>query len=125
MTTEQSQNPYFQIERHGRVAVVVPSPQVETLSENAIQQAGRKILVQLKADPPTGLIIDLGPIYYFSSPFLSFLFSCYIPLKKHGTEMVLAGASERALELLRLTNLESLWVLYENRQKALEALGAG
>lgn len=124
MKPEPTPPAYFSIERYGRAAVVVPSPQVETLSESAMQQAGRKIISQLKADPPEALVIDLAPVYYFGSVFLSFLFLCYIPLKKHGTEVVLAGASDRARELLRLTNLESLWAVYDDRQAALRALGA-
>jgi anti-anti-sigma factor len=123
MPPEPTQNQFFRIERHGRIAVVIPAAEVETLSENTMQQAGRKIVAQLKADPPAALVIDLAPVYYFGSVFLSFLFLCYLPLKKHGTEVVLAGASERALELLRLTNLESLWALHDSRESALQALG--
>src|SRR5262245_50579665 len=125
MTPAPPQNPYFRLERHGRVAVLVPSPQVETLSENDMQQATRKLTAQLRTDPPTGLIIDLAGVRYFGSVFLSFLFLCYIPLKKHGTSVALAGASDRARELLELTGLSGLWPMYPNRDEGLRAFGAG
>ena len=36
--------------------------------------------------------------------------------------MVLAGVSERARELLRLTSLDTVWPLYASRLEAMEAL---
>ncbi|HZT80230.1 MAG TPA: STAS domain-containing protein [Gemmataceae bacterium] len=125
MTSQPTQSPYFVLERHGRVAVLTPTPQVETLSEDEMQQASRKITAQLRADPPAGLLIDLSPIRYFGSVFLSFLFLCYIPLKKHGTAVALAGANDRARELLQLTGLEGLWPTHATRDEGLKALGAG
>ena len=38
--------------------------------------------------------------------------------------LVLAGASERARELLHLTALDTLWALYNTRAEAIDALGA-
>ncbi len=36
--------------------------------------------------------------------------------------MVLAGVSERARELLRITSLDTVWPIYANRREAMEAL---
>ena len=36
--------------------------------------------------------------------------------------MVLAGVSERARELLRITSLDMVWPIYTTRQEAMEAL---
>jgi anti-anti-sigma regulatory factor len=44
--------------------------------------------------------------------------------KRHGTEVVLAGASPRAKELLHLTALDTLWAIYDNLDEAMEALGS-
>jgi len=44
-------------------------------------------------------------------------------VKKHGSEVVIAGASDRVRELLHLTALDTLWALYDTRSEALEALG--
>lgn len=120
--TQQSQS--FRIERHGDVAVIIPSPEVESMPENLIQQAAQIVLAPLRADPPAGLVIDLSQVSYFGSVFLSFLLRCHMQVKKHGSEVVLAGSSERARELLHLTALDTLWALYNTRAEALEALGA-
>ena len=44
--------------------------------------------------------------------------------KKSGSEIVLAGASEPARELLHLLDLETLWALYDNRKEAIAALSS-
>ncbi len=47
---------------------------------------------------------------------------CHALAKKNGSEIVLAGASEDAKELLHLLDLETLWALYDTRKDAIEAL---
>jgi anti-anti-sigma factor len=121
---ESKQSESFRIERHGDIAVIIPSPEVESMPENLIQQAAQMVLAPLRADPPAGLVIDLSQVSYFGSVFLSFLLRCHMLVKKHGSEVVLAGASDRARELLHLTALDTLWALYNTRAEAIDALGA-
>jgi anti-anti-sigma factor len=113
----------FRIERHGDIAVIIPSPEVENMHETLIMQAAQMVTAPLQADPPAGLIIDLAEVKYFGSVFLSFLLRCHVWAKKNGIEMVIAGVSDRIHELLHLTNLDTLWALYDTRAQALEALG--
>jgi hypothetical protein len=54
---------------------------------------------------------------------VSFLLRCHSQARKHGSEIVLAGASEPARELLKLLDLETLWAIYDTRKEAIEALG--
>ena len=116
----------FEIHRHGDIVVLVPSPDVETMSDAMIEQAALLVLNPLKEDPPAGLIIDLSGVNYFGSMFITFLVRCHLLMHKHGHpgELVLAGVSDLARELLRMTNLDTLWALYETRAEALEALGS-
>jgi anti-anti-sigma factor len=122
MPTEPSHSQSFRIERHGDIAVIIPSPEVESMHENLIQQAAQMVLGPLREDPPVGLVIDLSQVNYFGSVFLSFLLRCHMLAKKHGSDVVLAGASERTRELLHLTALDTLWALYDTRAEALAAL---
>ena len=122
MTAETSQGESFRIERHGDIAVIIPSPEVESMHEALIQQAAQMVLAPLREDPPAGLIIDLGQVNYVGSVFISFLLRCHMLVKKHGSEVVLAGASERIRELLHLTALDTLWAIYRTRAEAMEAL---
>ena len=120
---DATQSHSIRIERHGDIAVIIPSPDVEKLPENLMEQAAQLVLAPLKDDPPSGLVVDLSKVKYFGSVFLSLLLRWHTPMKKNGSEMVLAGVNDRIRELLRLTNLDTLWAIYDSRQQALEALG--
>src|SRR3954462_3982417 len=113
----------FNIERHGEIAVVIPSAKVEEMHETLIEQAARLVVQSLREDPPAGIVVDLTQVNYFGSVFVSFLLRCHALAKKSGSEIVLAGASEPARELLHLLDLETVWALYKTQQEALEALG--
>jgi anti-anti-sigma factor len=113
---------YFQVKRHGDVAVIVPSPEVEQLPDTTINTAATMVLAPLKEDPPTHLIVDLAGVRYFGSAFITFLLRCHLPVKQQGGELVLAGVNDRIRELLRTTQLDTLWALYDTRAEALAAL---
>ena len=113
---------YIRIERHGDIAVITPSAEVEKLPENLMEQAAQMVLSPLKTDPPEGLIFDLSHVDYVGSVFLSFLLRCHKRVKEHGSEVVVAGASQKARELLHMTALDTLWALYATRAEAMAAL---
>jgi anti-sigma B factor antagonist len=120
--SDPSQNQSFLLERHGDVAIITPSPEVEKMPENLMDQAAQMVLAPLKADPPAGLVFDLSRVDYVGSVFLSFLLRCHKRVKEQGSEVVVAGASPRARELLHLTALDTLWAIYDSRAEAMEAL---
>jgi anti-anti-sigma factor len=92
------------------------------MPEDLIQQAAEIVLAPIRKDPPAGLVIDLSEVKFFGSVFISFLLKCHMLMKKHGSEVVLAGASDRIRELLHLTALDTLWALYDTRIEAVNAL---
>src|SRR5689334_18490825 len=120
--TELTQDQSFQIERHGEIAVVIPSPKAEEMHETLIEQAAKLVVNSLREDPPAGIVVDLSHVNYFGSVFVSFLLRCHMLAKKQGSEVVLAGASEPARELLHVLDLQTIWALYKTRQEAIEAL---
>jgi anti-sigma B factor antagonist len=122
MMTEASHDQSFRIERHGEVAVVIASAKVEEMHEALIAEAAKMVVSTLKEDPPAGIVVDLSQVNYVGSVFVSFLLRCHMLAKKQGSEIVLAGASEPARELLHLLDLETVWALYPTRKEAIEAL---
>jgi anti-sigma B factor antagonist len=122
MTAETQHGESFKVERHGDIAVITPASEVESMPENLIQQAAEIVLAPLRKDPPAGLVIDLSQVKFFGSVFISFLLKCHMLVKKHGSEVVLAGASDRIRELLHLTALDTLWALYDTRSEAVQAM---
>lgn len=124
MSSPTSQSESFRVERHGDIAVITPASAVESMSESLIQQAAELVLAPLRQDPPAGLVIDLSQVQFFGSVFISFLLKCHMLVKRHGSEVVLAGASKRIRELLHLTALDTLWALYDTRSEAVQSLAA-
>jgi anti-sigma B factor antagonist len=122
MTSETRQGEYFRVDRHGDIAVIIPASEVESMPENLILQAAEIVLAPLRKDPPAGLVIDLSEVKFFGSVFISFLLKCHMLVKKHGSEVVLAGTSERIRELLHLTALDTLWAIYTTQAEAVAAL---
>jgi anti-anti-sigma factor len=122
MTLQAQQGESFRVDRHGDIAVITPASEVESMPENLIQQAAEIVLAPLRKDPPAGLVIDLSQVQFFGSVFISFLLKCHMLVKRHGSEVVLAGATGRVRELLHLTALDTLWALYDTRAEALSAL---
>jgi anti-sigma B factor antagonist len=122
MATETPQEQSFGIERHGEVAVVIPSAKVEEMHETLIEQAAKMVIHSLKEDPPSGIVVDLSQVNYVGSIFVSFLLRCHTLAKKQGSEIVLAGVSAPARELLQLCELETLWAFYPSRKEAIDAL---
>src|SRR5438132_13994450 len=122
MTVEALPSESFRVERHGDVAVIIPASEVESMPENLIQQAAEIVLAPLRKDPPAGLVIDLSEVKFFGSVFISFLLKCHMLVKKHGSEVVLAGTSDRIRELLHLTALDTLWAIYNTQPEAIESL---
>ncbi|WP_439625285.1 STAS domain-containing protein [Gemmata sp.] len=115
---------FFQVRRHGDIAVIIPSPQIEHLPETLLQPAAQMVLAPLKENPPNQIIVDLSGVNYFGSAFITFLLRCHLMAKQRGSELVLAGVNKQIRELLRTTALDTLWALYDTTAEAIDELGA-
>ena len=113
---------FFQVRRHGDVAVIIPSPQIEHLPETLLEPAAQMVLAPLRDDPPNNIIVDLAEVRYFGSAFITFLLRCHNLLSDRGSELVLAGVNKNIRELLRITNLDNHWALYDTAAEAVSAL---
>ncbi|MBX9583157.1 MAG: STAS domain-containing protein [Gemmataceae bacterium] len=114
---------FFQVRRHGDIAVITPSPQVEHLPETLLEPAALMVLAPLREDPPNQIIVDLTSVKYFGSAFITFLLRCHHLMAGRGSDLVLAGVNPNIRELLRITNLDNHWALYDKVSEAIETLG--
>ena len=112
----------IRIERLGEVWIIVPSSAIENLQWELIEEASNLLVSPISRLKVPQVIIDLSEVDYFGSVFLSLLLRLERCVRKQGGTMVLAGPSERARELLRVTNLDTIWAIYESRQEALQAI---
>ncbi len=112
----------FTIEPHGDVTVVVASPSLEFMDATLVETASELMLSPLRGREEPQVIVDLSRLDFFGSAFLQLLLKCWNFAKRRGGQMVLAGVSARARELLHITSLDIIWPIYATRQEAVEAL---
>lgn len=120
MKNEQADT--FRLERHGDVWVIIPAREIESLQWELVEPAAALITKPLSQAEAPLVIVDLSPVEFFGSVFLSLMVRLWKLVATKGGTMVLCGASERARELLRVTALDTLWAIYDTRQEAMEVL---
>jgi anti-anti-sigma factor len=123
MTTKRS-NPEdaFTIERHGDVTIITANPALERLAYGLEEQAAELILKPIQRLENPLILFDLSQVDYFGSMFLALLIRCWKMALSHGGSMALSGVTARTRELLRVTALDIVWPIYDNRHEAVEAL---
>lgn len=114
----------FKLEWHGNTVLITPASNIETMRWDLIEQAADVVMAPLREQEVPMVVFDLSDVNYFGSVFLALLLRCHNFVKQRGGELVLCGASKMASELLRVTALDTLWAIYDDREQALDALGA-
>jgi anti-sigma B factor antagonist len=122
MSTSTGYQDAFTIERHGDVVVIDAAPALERMEPALVDGAAALLLEPLRHHDGLLILVDLSRIDYFGSAFLALLIRCWKLTQIKGGMMVLAGASERARDLLRITSLDVVWPIYATRREALESL---
>jgi len=112
----------FEIERHGEIAVITLSPDLDSMHEKDMEAAAVLVLRPLEDNPPDGLIFNLGRVNYMKSLVLSFLLRCHRRVKPNGCEVVVAQPSPLIRELLHTTALDTIWPIYDTLPEAMNAL---
>lgn len=122
--SEMAESEDFQLEWHEGTVVIIPASNVESMSWDLIEQAAQIVMAPMQDQEIPMVVVDLSEVTYFGSVFLALLLRCHKHVKSRGGELVLSGASQMASELLRVTALDTLWAIYDNREEALAAIGS-
>jgi anti-anti-sigma factor len=112
----------FMIERHGDLTVISANPALELMDYDLEEQVADLILTPLRRQANPQIIFDLSRVDHFGSMFLALLIRCWKLATSKGGSMTLCGLSAQARELLRVTSLDMVWPIYDNRLEATEAL---
>ena len=112
----------FHIEQRGGITVIRPSQRLESLGWDLIEHAAALVIEPIRGQQSSLVLVALDDVNYFGSAFLSLLLRLWKHVSTSGGMMVLSGATPRAKELLRVTNLDTLWAIYETEQEALDVL---
>jgi len=121
MNSPQSQD-LFTVERHGELTLFAATPALETLEFGLEELAADLIIEPLRRQDAPLVVFDLSEVDYFGSMFLALLLRCWKVVQGKGGMMALAGVSDHARELLRLTSLDIVWPMYADRREAMDAL---
>ena len=68
------------------------------------------------------VILDLSDVPYIDSTALGALVSAYVSRQKAGRRVVLSGISERVANMLKITNVESLFLVFPTLEEAISSL---
>jgi anti-anti-sigma factor len=112
----------FTIERHGEVSVVCPSLILEHLDSALVTDAAALMLEPLLRNESPQVVIDLGQLPSFGTPFLAMLIRCWKRISECGGTMVISNVSTDVRQLLKITKFDTLWPIYEDRSEAVNAL---
>ena len=112
------------IEWHGDALVVIATGAVENLKWDIVEHAADIVLDPIRQQKAPLVVFDLAHVSYFGSVFMALLIRCHKLVKTLGGVMVLCGVAHQCKELLHITALDTLWAIYDNRDDALEAIGA-
>lgn len=112
----------FGFEHRGGVLVFRPPKGLEDLSEDVTKTVAALLDQQLQTLAEPAVVVDLTGVQYFGSNFISLLLNIWGRVRVRQGTMVIAGASENARELLRLTNLDTLFAIYDELDDAMAAL---
>jgi len=112
------------IEQHGDFLVIAVSRLIMGLDHSSGEILAGMILNRIREIDVPLVIVDLAGVELFDSMFLSVLLRCWKSSATRGGMMVICGAGERALELLKIVKLDLLWPIYGNREEAMAALSS-
>ena len=112
----------FHVAFHGPLVVITPAVSVESLQWASIEEAADEVLAPLHKQEVPRVVFDLSRLKYFGTVFLAVLVRCHKLVKGRGGEMALAGPSTIARETLAVTQLDTIWRIFDTPEEALAAL---
>lgn len=110
------------IERHGNLTLVAATPALEAIDASLEREVADLIMSSVREQDDPLVLFDLTEVSYFGSMFLAVMLRCWKLTTARGGTMALAGVSQHARELLRVTALDMIWPMYATRREAMDAL---
>jgi anti-anti-sigma factor len=112
----------FTLERRGDLTIITATHALERIEFRLEEQVAELVLKPVRHQENPLIVFDLSQADCFGSMFLALLIRCWKLVLSRGGTMALAGVSDRTRELLRVTNLDTVWPIYNSRREAIEAL---
>jgi anti-sigma B factor antagonist len=81
----------------------------------------RELTKRLTSDGGNAFILDMSGISHMDSSGLGLLLSIYATIRNQGGDLKLLNAGNRVKELLRITGLASIFLMFEDERQAIQA----
>jgi anti-anti-sigma factor len=104
---------------HGAVLVLRPQGRLDSSGAPRFEQRVRERL----ADGQRRLVIDLGALDYVSSAGLRILLVAARSLKAEGGALVLCGATDTVMEILRVSAFDRIFTILPTVAQSVDQLG--
>lgn len=106
-----------QVHKQHDVAVLDFGPGTHSLDENSLTGLEQQILAASSVDPPL-VVVDLSHVDFFGSSFIEILFRLWSRVNSRQGRFALCGLSPYCREVIEVTNLNTLWSIYETVDEA-------
>jgi anti-anti-sigma factor len=112
----------FEIERRDNTIIVVPTVDLREVEYPRIEEGARDILELLNGTGVKNVVLDFHQTDYYGSTALGFFLKLWKRVRSRDGRMAFCNVSDHEREILRVTNLDCLWLICASRNEALEAL---
>ena len=117
-----TKNSVFDFEHVDNVLILIPKTDLRELEFDALEAGASEAFDQLGEKKFKHIVIDFHRTDYYGSTALAFFVKFWKRVKSQGGKMAFCEVSEHEREILDLTNLSSLWPIYQTREDAIKGL---
>jgi len=95
---------------------------LESIDDPVIQHISGYLVEQARNITNPRIVFDMTRVKFFSSSFIELLFRVSNRLTSRGGDFAICGLSPYCLEILHVTNLDQLWKIFPDLQRAVAEL---
>lgn len=113
---------YLKGERIGDVLVVTPYFTHKSFTEPLVLDEWKQIAAELERPDMKHAVVDLGQIAYFGSTVLEWMITIWKTVKSKGGQFAVCSLSDVGKEILTVARLNTVWVIANSREDAINAV---
>jgi anti-sigma B factor antagonist len=99
-----------------------PGPKVLHLIGPLVMSTTADFQQQLRAEPAQTVVLDFTEVPFIDSAGLGAAISIFLHFKKSGRKLAVSGMNEKCRALLKMTNVEQLFPMFDSVESARSAL---
>lgn len=112
----------IQIEQDDDVTIISFQRGSETINSPFVDQITDRLTTSVR-NAPGRVLIDLSHVEFFNSTFVELLVRCWkVGREKQGGQLALCSLRPYCREILEVTNLDTIWPIYPDREAALDQM---